>query len=437
MSKLQTSVILIVLILVFLFSTRVCYANQITECNFLYKLTSPDPQYRGLFGSSCVIYNNTIAIGESGLYGGSEPGKVHFFNLNGSLVKSIKSPLSGNQSYFGYAITKCHNLLLIGDPGITVEGIKSAGMVHVYLDGEYVKTITSTQPSLNGEFGRSLASNGKLILIGEPGPQILDENVTSRVHVYNKKCEYQYTIQQSEARAGCFGMSIALNNETIIIGEPYLSEGRHGWQGIAYLYDLNGKLIRNITSPLHTSTIYPRNFGYRISANDNMIAIGEVRGSVDELDAAGRAYIFDRKGNFLTNLTSLKPTGYANFGYLLVWRDLILVEDYVRVENFTDRIGAVIYDKLGNIQAVVSSRDYEWARGYPKAFNDEFIILGDISGSSSGVEYAGNVYVMRVPQEIWDMNNDFQNRSVSIWVLILPFIVLLLLLYRRLYTYYF
>jgi hypothetical protein len=314
-------------------------------------------------------------------------------------------------------MTTCNHLLLIGDPGQSVDGVESAGMVHIYtLDGEYLRSLSSYQPSLDGEFGRSLASNGEVLLIGEPGPQIMDENVTSRVHVYDKEAVYRFTIQRSEARTGCFGMTFVVNNDTIIIGEPYLSVRRVGWQGIVYLYDLDGGYIRNITSPFCAASFKPRNFGFRISANDNLIAIGEVRGDVDEHESAGRAYVYDRDGDLLTNLTSLEPTGFAGFGYLLVWRDLILVNDYVKVDDFPDSIGAV-----------VSSRDYEWVKGNPILFNADFVVLGDIIGFSSGVQYAGNVFVLEVPHEIWEREEVIEE-NVNNLPLLLIFVTCFLLI---------
>jgi len=407
-------------------------SEHVPDFAFLLKLTSPQPQSQGYFGSSCLLTNTSIIIGEPGLYSRTRTeGAVHFFDYNGTLTMTLKTPISGNQSKLGYAIVACEDKLLIGDPGISVSGIESAGMVHIYtIEGEYIRSITSDHPSLNGEFGRALASNNDIIIIGESGPQIFDENVTSRVHIYDKNVNYMFTIQQSEARSGCFGMSLAVNNDTIIVGEPYLSDGMAGWQGIVYMYDLDGKLRKNITSPLHASTMYPRNFGYRISANDNLIAIGEVRGHVDEHEAAGRAYIFDRNGKLLANLTSLRPITQSGFGHLLVWRDMILVEDQVRVDEFPERLGAVLYDQSGELVSVVMTKKNEWVKGYPIGFNDDYIVLGDILGASGGIKYAGNVYVVNVPDEIWisakDM--DFVGSNQLIFQVLISLFLLILIL---------
>ena len=361
--------------------------------------------------------NDTIAIGESGPYRETQSsGAVWFFNLDGNLTNVLRSPIPVNSSYFGFSMTLFNGFLLIGDPGVLVDGEPFAGMVHVYShNGTYLQSITSLEPMKDGEFGRSMACNDELLVIGEPGPQTQDENVTSRVHVYDQDLRFLYTIQQSEARTGCFGMSLAVNNDTIVIAEPYYD----AWQGIVYLYDLEGNLLRNITSPFYRITRRPRNFGFRISANDNIIAIGEVRGSVEEHEFAGRAYIYDRNAVLLTNLTSLKPTGTAGFGYLLVLNDCVLIADYVRVDEFNDRLGAVIYDKVGDIRAVVSSRDYEWVRGSPTSFTDELVVLGDIIGESGGVTYAGNVYVCAVPDGFWDIETEPEDAGSNDFIVFL------------------
>ena len=391
----------------------------VPDCDFIIKLTSPEPKYQGNFGASSVIINNTIVIGEPAQHSDtSNTGTVWFFDLNGNVTGYLKSPFKANASSFGFSMTVSEDYLIIGEPWLSVDGLKSAGMVHFYThNGDYVKSTSSTEPMEQGNYGFSLSCNDDLIVVGEPGPLIYDENITSRVLAYDNSGSYLYTIQQSDARTGSFGMSLAVNNDTIIVGEPYFSESIPSWQGIIYMYTLNGSLIRNITSPFHMTSNRPRNFGFRVSASDNIFSVGEVRGNVEEHEFAGRAYIYNRNGMLLANLTSLQSPPGIHYGYTLVHNDLVLVEDYVRIENFTNRLGAVIYDKFGGIRAVVSSREYEWVRGFPIAFTDELVVLGHRLGGSRDIMYAGNVYVCAVPDGLWEVETGPEDAGVNDFIL--------------------
>jgi hypothetical protein len=56
-----------------------------------------------------------------------------------------------------------------------------------------------------------------------------------------------------------------------MVSEPYCNH----LNGIVYIYDLEGKLIGNVTSPYGFESRSPRNFGYTVSASDNLLAVGE------------------------------------------------------------------------------------------------------------------------------------------------------------------
>lgn len=404
--------------------------TRFPECEYLHTLSSPEPQASGNFGSSCVIINETIVIGEPARH--ADPpraGTVWFFNLKGNVTKSIKSPFKANSSGFGFALTANDDVLVISEPNLSDDETHS-GMVHYYtLEGEYLKSVSSKEPTEKGAFGLSLACNDDIILVGEPGVLYEDENITSRVYAYDNSGNHLYTLHQPEVRTGNFGQSVAVNNETIVVGESYYSDKFPSWQGIIHVYSLNGSLIRSQTSPFHMTSNRPRNFGAIVSSSDTIYSVGEPRGNVDEQEYAGRAYIYDRKGKVLANLTSLQRG--MHFGYLLVRNDLTLVEDYVKMENVTGRVGAVIYDKHGEIKAIVPYRDNDYTKGFPKTFTEDYIILGDPWASAEGRQYAGRVLLFSVPEEIWAIEENV--KSPNYWTPIIASVGLVLgvILYSR------
>ena len=77
----------------------------------------------------------------------------------------------------------------------------------------------------------------------------------------------------------------------------------------------------------------------------------------------------------------------------------------------------LIYDKFGGIRAVVSSREYEWVRGFPIAFTDELVVLGHRLGGSRDIMYAGNVFVCSVPDVLWEVETGPEDTGVNDFIL--------------------
>ncbi|MEV6157378.1 integrin alpha [Nonomuraea sp. NPDC052129] len=95
--------------------------------------------------------------------------------------KLVPLPVPGsnqeNGGFFGWALTLAHVNgdrcidVVVGAPGVEIDGKEAAGAVFVYYGGDFAppQRLIATKPHKRGLFGSSLAAHGDLLAIGSPG----------------------------------------------------------------------------------------------------------------------------------------------------------------------------------------------------------------------------------------------------------------------------
>lgn len=87
------------------------------------------------------------------------------------------------------AISVWKNVILVGDPGATVNGVSRAGAAFVYTKNmttgvwEKTRAIVSPSPTTDGEFGISVSLFNGLAVIGAPGEMVPGKNMLPKVGV--------------------------------------------------------------------------------------------------------------------------------------------------------------------------------------------------------------------------------------------------------------
>lgn len=393
------------------------------EQDNLYKhvltLQSPEPSSLGLFGYSTVLTDESIIVGEPGTYNPyKDPflGKVWIFGYDGELIKSIKSPSLQNDSNFGNALAVCGDVLFIGESMIDVDSLVDSGSVHLYdLNGNYLKSLHSPEASEKGEFGRAISANENLVAVGEPGPWCADDNFTCRVHLYNADGVLLRTIHAPETVRGNFGFSLDVSENHIIVGEPYCARGR------AYIYDINGSL-RSILTPEDSTrragspTRFLGNFGYSVSVDGDTIVVGQIRDNVGSYEMAGRVYVYDVEGNLLFNLTSPQPRTYGYYGYSKVRGDVIAVSDHKAKVVWGSEGLTHLYNIEGELITSIQSPEpvIEGDFGTQKDIQGDLIAISELGAKTEGLRYAGKLHLFRFDKDAWCSAASFYLDELSI-----------------------
>jgi hypothetical protein len=234
------------------------------------------PAARSSFGQSVAILGGDVAIGAPAEDGGArDAGRVHVFDrFDGSLVRTLTSPAPGAGGRFGASIATDGTLLLVGEPG--------SGRAHLLDAASGVLRATLTGP---GDFGRTVALGQGYACVGAPSRgevSVFDVTDGSRQRVFS--------------RPGALGSALALAQGRLIAGAP--------GAGRAYVFDpADGREIRELSGP--------GDFGAAVGAADGGWLVGA--------PSALRVFLYDGAGSLAR---TFEAPGFADsFGTGVAYDD--------------------------------------------------------------------------------------------------------------------
>ena len=194
------------------------------------------------------------------------------------------------------------------------------------------------------------------------------------------------TLQAPEpTSSGQFGHETALIEDGIVIGEWIGDVEGIGSAGRAYIYDTEWELTKILQAPTPKET---ENFGRELDAQGDIIVVGSPSADVGDTRIAGKAYVFDSEGTFLTTLQSPDPMSQGAFGKgVAISRDNILVAEIGGIVEGLLNAGSVhVYSHEGVLIRSVTSpvMKTEGRFGRSMAVNDEFILVGEAGTPETG-----------------------------------------------------
>ena len=166
-----------------------------------------------------------------------------------------------------------------------------ARRVYVFdYDGNHLRTLMAPVPEEHAFFGSSMSTSGDLIVIGEPFATVDDTFRAGRAYLYNMDGDHLQTFVSPVTKMnGRFGDSVAIDGDVIVIGEwdAHVNPGQY--EGRAYVFDVDGALLQNLTAP----DPFPRAaFGIFLDIQGDMIVVGESWAGSGELGQTGRVHVF-------------------------------------------------------------------------------------------------------------------------------------------------
>lgn len=250
----------------------------------------PEPVTRGHFGSSVLLGDEYIYIGEAWAdHLELDEGKVHKYNHEGKYLDSMVPPESSYAATFGARLEGNNQWFVVSELN-GIHGRLNNGEVHLYTwDGTLVHTLTPLNSTVQNDFGAIIALSADYIIIGESISQIEDYIRAGRVYVYDMNGELLYILEPPEPiDGGLYGFSVAVNDEYIAVGEPR-ANGVELLEGAVHIYDLDGEYVETIYSPLDESN---SEFGKSLCFSDGVLYVGQPGASVNLMINAGRVIEF-------------------------------------------------------------------------------------------------------------------------------------------------
>jgi len=318
-----------------------------TDGNLIASLQSPKPGNNNQFGESVDIHAGTIIIQEtSDIDDLLFAGEAHVFDTDGKHLLTLQSPELRASGYFGVAGIY-ENIIVIWEN-------REEGVAYMFDDeGAYLRTLTSPTPIAQGKFGASIEVGEKLILLGETGYEDVPRG-PGRVYVFNHAGDYQFTLQAPEPEdLAMFGKSIDVSGGLIVIGEGFATVDGVWRAGHAYIFNTDGELLHILQSPNPKTG---GRFGDSVAIDGDRLVVGEFVANVNPGQYEGRAYVFDVDGNLIQNLTAPNPCLRAAFGMDVdIDGDTIVVgECWAAIEGFSQAGRAHVFRPRHTVEAQVT-----------------------------------------------------------------------------------
>lgn len=276
------------------------------------ELSAADGASNDQLGASCAISNDVAIVGAPNKNSGS--GAAYIFIRNGN-VWSFQQELvagdviAGDHSNFGASVSVSSNIAIVGSPYNTypLNGSFAVGSVYIFVRNNSVwtqqqKLITGNTNS-NTHFGWSVAVNGNTLVVGEPDYS----NGIATVFVQTGTMwNQQAYIGSGGGSVDRFGGAVAISNNTIVVG----AASKNTNKGEAYVFIPSGtNWLRQQTLDANDGLSNDQ-FGASVAINNDTIIIG----APGKSSGSGEAYIFTRSNNIWSPLQNLIGTTGQSFG---------------------------------------------------------------------------------------------------------------------------
>ena len=258
-----------------------------------------------------------------------------FSEAGSPLEEKWKAQVPGQNAGFGISMATADGVLAIGALG---GGDQGGGAVH-FLDpvtGEERNVWSSPNAQEEGLFGLSIAIDDEFILISAPLEDGVEDG-EGRCYFYDREAKEMVEIPSPVAEAeAAFGVSVALENGIALIGCLYEDAGGND-RGAAYLYDLrNRRLLRRLADPQPNDG---DEFGIAVALSGGVAAVGAWRKDHPSgAENSGSVLLFKTaSGNFIREIPSPvahdEDGPFGNFGCSIELTDDRLIVG-ARAEEF-------------------------------------------------------------------------------------------------------
>ncbi len=279
------------------------------------KLAAIDGAPDDEFGASIALSSDTAIIGAIGVH--SSRGAAYVFKRLGSswqqtqkLTASDSMPLD----WFGYSVGLSGTHLIVG--ARNAQGDRGAAYFYDGSSGNWMLTAELTPNDLQPQdyFGNSVAISGTTALVGAFD---IDGHTAGAAYIFNYKSRSGWTQTQklvpSDGHPGdWFGWSVALSDNTAVIGANEALINNHHNQGAVYVFNNSNGLWTESQKLLASDGAEFGDLGWSVALDGDTILAGA--------PGAPAAYLFKRTNNIWSQRAELIASDYSAAGGTFGWR---------------------------------------------------------------------------------------------------------------------
>ena len=307
------------------------------------------------FGTSVSISNDTAIVGAQGF--ASYRGQAYIFqkDVGGTdrwgQVAILNASDKAANAIFGYTVSISNDTAIVGAYMANSGGFSSAGQAYVFQKDTggtnrwgQVAILNASDRAAQASFGISVSLSNDTAIIGAMGAKS-GGIYPGQAYIFQKNAgganrwgQVAILNASDKAQYDCFGRSVSISNDTVIVGTERAATGGFSWAGKAYIFqkDEGGSDRWGQVAILNASDKAAQaQFGYAVSLSNDTAVVGAWNAPSGALVKVGQAYVFrkdeggaDRWGQ-VKILNASDKTERAGFGYSVnVADDTIIVGAY-------------------------------------------------------------------------------------------------------------
>jgi hypothetical protein len=373
------------------------------EYVLLATLQPPDPVGARGFGADISLGEDILLIGDWWAeVDGVSGGMLYIYDRSWNFVESMHAPTPRDFQSFSYAIDVYGDSFVVSNLGSRVEeNTTKTSEVYVY-DSEGVLQFSLVSPVMESnfssmmktgtEFGFDVSFSEDIILVGEPYGYV-DISPDGLVHVYDVEGSLLTSLESPQHKpSGVFGGYIASDDEFILVGEKG-DPSKPLDEGSVYVFDYDWNLVTTLHSPDGQERSA---FGYSVEISGDRVVVGERWASVDGLEKAGRAHIYDTDWNLIASLQAVEPEENGQFGeHVAIGGGIVIVGERRGDAEVINEGRAYVFDLEGNLLASLIAPEPEIGAqfGWRVDTDGEVVIVAEVEASMDGVTKAGKVHI--------------------------------------------
>lgn len=307
------------------------------------RVTASDGAAGEKFGSLVALDGNTAFVSalDPDAASSDAPAAVYVFTRDDGQwheAQKLTSSDGATANFFGIALALDGDTALVGAPAAAVGvGGKRIGAVYVFTrtDGQWSESrrLVASDGTVRSMFGLSVALDGNTALVGAPYTVVNGALLQGVAYIFNRQDGNWSETQKIEASDGAvgaaFSISVALDGSTALVGATGASIGDQTFQGAAYVFT-EGDTGWSETQKLTSSDGAAKNhFGNSVALEGGTAVIGAKGATIDGNVLQGAAYVFTETNNTWSQTQKLvAPQGkaYDRFGSpVLLDGDAVLI----------------------------------------------------------------------------------------------------------------
>jgi hypothetical protein len=269
------------------------------------KLTAADAAARDVFGSAVAISGDTVVVGalDDDVGDNTDQGSAYVFVRSGTTwTQQAKLTAADGAAWdgFGNSVAVSGDTAVVGACVDDVGANAYQGSAYVFVRGGTTWTQQAKLVDRNGAahlfFGSSVAISGGTIAVGAvPLREWMTPGIyqgQSSAYVFERSGTTWSQQQWLTAADGCFGQSVAISGDTLVVGAWADDVGANAFQGSAYVFERSGTIWSQRQWLTAADGAARDGFGCSVAISGDTAVVGapteNIRGKRDR----GATYVF-------------------------------------------------------------------------------------------------------------------------------------------------